>query len=163
MSDILNALNIGTEIEHDGKRYAVTQMTFEQQGRFSLWVEQNALAFLNRSRTMMKPDEYREALGQLTRDVAAQRYEFGSPACLAALQTPRGAQYALYLVLNGNDRSVTEELAAAIFTAKCEEVAAAITRANGVDPQKGPPTPPSSAPSSDSDTSVPSSATPPTT
>jgi hypothetical protein len=117
-------LNVSTTYTFNGKTYGIKEANITQRAEYASWVQDCATAFIERQKQkgILSEDGYVAALKGLSADVAAQKYEFESELCLAALGTPAGATQFIYIMLREQYPEVTEEVAAAMYKAQIKQV-----------------------------------------
>lgn len=117
-------LNIGSDIEYEGKAYTIPKADLMQSARFGTWVERRAWQALERSAVNgeWSEERARAASSSLLGDIAAGKYEWGGEYCLSAMQSHAGQAMILYIVLSETHPEVTEEFAKKLALAKAMQI-----------------------------------------
>lgn len=125
MNDSLQKiLNLGSDIEYEGKTYSIPAADIVQEGRFGTWVEKRAWQALERSAVNGEwtEERARAASSSLLGDIAAGKYDWGGEYCVAALQSLAGQAAILHIVLGQTHPEVTEEFAKKLAQAKAMQI-----------------------------------------
>ena len=110
MSEVARALGFPGAIEWRGERLAVSRVTFEVEGLFEVWLENNLTAALERSRQQPgSPDLYRDRLREANAQLAARELCWEGEACRRATFTPAGFRELAYLCLSRERPGWTRE------------------------------------------------------
>jgi hypothetical protein len=129
VGDVAQVLGRGSSIQFEGESYELKPLTYDRIGQFEVWLEERALAAVERHQKRCGPGEYRERMAQAHRDIAACLYSWGGALCWQALNSDRGFCHALYLTLAGS-AEVTPEWVKRLYTEQGETVAALFFGAN---------------------------------
>ena len=117
MGEISRALAQGTEFTFDNRTYVLSPWTYEIQGKFERYIEGQAIDAARRLGARCTPEERKEMMAQVSRDVVAGLYTFGSSLVLESLQVPQHVQYLFFLGLKKNHPELTQEFAKKVFEA----------------------------------------------
>jgi hypothetical protein len=115
MSEAAKATGVGIEIEFQGKKYQMPDLTVEMIGLMERRLCRRMVERMEMIRDAVPEsifNEYRDATLAL---IGCGEFAYGSKAMANWSFSPEGMQYECYLKLNYADRSVTEELAADIW------------------------------------------------
>lgn len=147
MGEISRALGQAEEVEHKGKKYKLSPLTFEAMGEFELWLEDRAWKALQRQRRHFAPQDFTAKEQALIESIAAGKYSFFSVASTDAMQLMvppffgPGLRQLLLIRLrlaNPNDDDVKgaagEKLADEIMDEKTEAIAFLLMKENAPDP-----------------------------
>src|SRR6266851_60324 len=103
MGEIARALGEGTTLEFKGQPYKLAPVNYEVQAQFELWLEKRAWEGIRRAAANLPPEGLAELAAlrsQVSQDVAAGVYSWGSTASVNATQTAAGQKQLLYLMLS---------------------------------------------------------------
>lgn len=155
-------LGMGSEIEFEGKTWRMAPFTYEIQALFSAWLKKRAVMGVKEQRSYLTDEEYAAKMDKVDQNIAGGVYGFGGEVCVKASQSMDGLKELLYITLHKTHPEVDRDFVERLFNDKLmnAEAMRAIQRANS-DPLS--PRPPKTEASSPSETSVPSSATSPST
>ena len=119
LSAVLGNKGEKIEFEHGGKTWKVSYLTQAKKAAFEQWLKQQAMRAVFAAREFVAPDEYAEALREVSRDAASGTYYFHGEVARRALGTPAGS-IALAAVLFG----CPEEEMAGLVAARGDDVRA---------------------------------------
>lgn len=131
---IADLLGVASELEFDGKTYALKPPNLIQQAKFSRRLEKRARDAALRATDLPEADADR-LLRAVVRDIGAGYWEVDSPGYVEALQTPDGMAYMLHLTLHEDHKEVTEVVARKMVDKAMKEIAAVLMREAGHDPK----------------------------
>lgn len=129
LPDLLNAPG---DFVYGDKTYTLGQPTVLQMGQFARWLEQRARESVLRA-VELDDDTRAKLLADVTRDIAAGEYDWGSEACCKALQGVRGQARILAILLA--DQGVDDDMAEQMIKQRLSDVATLIRAAVTDDPK----------------------------
>jgi hypothetical protein len=117
-------LNVGSDLEWNGKTYKLTEANIAQHAEFSTWVEMRAWDAIER-RQMHSPNQatYSASVSELNASIAAGEYEWGGVPVMRATRTFAGQKQLVVIVLRSNYPELMDEEIDAMYTAKHKEIA----------------------------------------
>jgi hypothetical protein len=133
MGMVSKVLGLGAELEFEGKKYVLAPWSYKIQGQFERYLEDEAYQVVLRLCRHLSPEEKKEQLAILARDIAAGTYSFGSEAVSKAMYSLKHFGKLLLLCLKPNHPEADEELVHKILQDGLETVMAKMAEAN-VDP-----------------------------
>lgn len=136
MGAVAQALGQGSTLEYAGKSWKLSPWTYEIQGRFEEFLEDQALRRLQRQTALMPPTEaaeYRKAHWEM---LATRSCSFGSLMLWEALKVRDNIAHLLWLQLQANHPEASVELAREMCDEMPDKVMEAMTAANPPKPGK---------------------------
>jgi hypothetical protein len=121
MGQLADALGIGASISYNGKTYQIAPWTFEIQGKYERYLEEQAILAVRRNKHMLPEDEYGSALKGVMQDIAAGEYSFGSDLLARSLKKLPHITYLIYLCLEVNHPDISLKLVQDMVKEKIEE------------------------------------------
>lgn len=138
MGAIAKALGEGSEFEFEGKVYKFAPWTYGIQSSFETYLEEQAVRAAKRMAAYLHPQEAKEVMAQVQRDITAGKYTFGSEVVSEAIFSIPHFKRLIYLMLRPSHPEVSLELVDRMVEAHLEEVMAKVAEANA-DPTNLPP------------------------
>jgi hypothetical protein len=109
MGQTSRVLAVFPDFEYAGKRLKVERRTYETEGKIEVWLEERALAAVQRHADSLSPYEYHELLRIWDEDVAACVYSFDGLAYHKAMTTSAGLFARCLLDLKQANPRVSED------------------------------------------------------
>lgn len=131
MGALADALAIGPEFTFKGKTYRAAKLAIKHRGMFELRLEKEAWDAIERSRAFSTPEQIKERIAVLIRDLASFQLSYGSEAYVKATRSLQGHQYSLYLAVRENHPEIDEGLIAEMFEERMEQAVALHDQVDG--------------------------------
>jgi len=137
MSEASKAVAAPGELTFHGKKYKLAPMTIEMIGMFDAWIEQRAYEAVERGRSLIPDDVYRDRLDSVTRLISSGRLGYGSVACLEAAKSLPGLKYCMLMQLQAGNpgcHEIDEKFVDEVFKDYQEQALIAMRKVNIADP-----------------------------
>lgn len=135
MGEISRALGQGSEFEFEGRKYVLSPWTFDIQGKFERYLEEQAFRVARRMAATMPQDEADRLLRGVAEDITTGKYTFGQKAWAEATTAIPHLQYLVFLMLQPHQPDVTLDGVKKIFEKDMELIYQKVAEVNA-DPSK---------------------------
>lgn len=132
MGQINRALGGGSQLEHNGEVYTLSPWSYDIQSRYERYLESEAMKVVKRME--LDPEEKRDLIRQVQKDIATGLYSFGNELVQESMKCVRHLTHLLWLMLLPNHPNATLSLAQEVVNTQLGELMEKVAEANSAGP-----------------------------